>query len=268
MLSLSHSPMRCLRFALAGLCFSMLAVHAVSGQDARVRLELGPQQEDQRVEAQLVVEGSISFGLVDATLNYNPEVFTLTEIEPLGTTANTLFEHIPAALPDNDGELRIAGVFAGGIMGTTTVANLVLLVDPEAARAPTTFNFSSVRVTDTDEKDVMVLAEDATFIVATDVATAEDVPDGFVLHPNYPNPFNPSTTIVYELPQTATVRIEVYDVIGRRVAVLVEGTEVAGRHQVRWDATRMASGLYFTRMIVDHADAQRATRTQKMLLVK
>ena len=88
------------------------------------------------------------------------------------------------------------------------------------------------------------------------------------LHPNHPNPFNPSTTIRYELAAAGDVRLRVFDAAGRLVRTLVDAREGAGAHDVvfdgRDDAGRpMASGVYFYRL-----DAGSATQTRKMVLLK
>jgi hypothetical protein len=90
-----------------------------------------------------------------------------------------------------------------------------------------------------------------------------EAPTALTLSPNYPNPFNPVTTIAYELPEAQTVRLVVYDVLGRRVATLVEDRQDAGRHEVRFDASPLASGLYVYRLM-----AGEAVRSGRMLLVK
>ncbi|WP_456424779.1 T9SS type A sorting domain-containing protein [Rhodocaloribacter sp.] len=69
-----------------------------------------------------------------------------------------------------------------------------------------------------------------------------------VLLGNYPEPFNPSTTISFALPEVAYVRLEVFDITGRRVAVLVDGERPAGQYAARFDASRLASGLYLYRL--------------------
>ncbi len=76
----------------------------------------------------------------------------------------------------------------------------------------------------------------------------EPAPRSFVLEQNYPNPFNPTTTIRYALPRAGMVRIEVYDVTGQRVRLLVDRVEEAGVHSVVFDAGILASGTYFYRM--------------------
>ncbi len=89
------------------------------------------------------------------------------------------------------------------------------------------------------------------------------VPQDYRLNDAYPNPFNPATTISFALPRASDVRIQVFDVTGRRVAVLVDQNMGAGYHQKLWDASRLASGIYIVEM---HAGSFRATR--KVALVK
>lgn len=78
---------------------------------------------------------------------------------------------------------------------------------------------------------------------------AEKLPDKFELHGNYPNPFNPATTISYSLPESMHITIEIYDTIGRRVARLVNQQQGAGTHNVVWDASSAASGTYIYRLV-------------------
>ena len=71
------------------------------------------------------------------------------------------------------------------------------------------------------------------------------VPQNFVLYQNYPNPFNPRTTIHYELPLINFVELTIHNLLGQKVATLVSETKNAGDHQVEWDASGFASGLYY-----------------------
>ncbi|RPH37627.1 T9SS C-terminal target domain-containing protein [bacterium] len=73
-------------------------------------------------------------------------------------------------------------------------------------------------------------------------------PVSFALEQNYPNPVNPSTAINYRLPVTAQVKLVVYDLLGREVAVLVDDQKAPGTHQVEWKASGLASGVYLYRM--------------------
>jgi hypothetical protein len=88
-------------------------------------------------------------------------------------------------------------------------------------------------------------------------------PKSFSLSQNYPNPFNPSTTIQYTLPEVAIVRLEVFNMLGQSVGVLVDGVQQAGSHSVTFDASGLSTGVYFYRL-----DAPGFTKTRQMLLVK
>lgn len=94
------------------------------------------------------------------------------------------------------------------------------------------------------------------------------VPAVFALEQNYPNPFNPSTTIRYALPRGGDVLLTVYDVLGQRVAILVDGPQDAGEHSVVWDGRddtgkEAASGMYLYRL-----EAEKSAAVRKMALVK
>ena len=92
------------------------------------------------------------------------------------------------------------------------------------------------------------------------------LPQEVALGPNYPNPFNPSTIIPYQLAETSQVRLEVFNILGQQVATLVDGEQAAGSYRARWDGTdaagrAAASGVYFYRLMVDGAQ-----QTGKMVL--
>lgn len=103
----------------------------------------------------------------------------------------------------------------------------------------------------------------------TGVTAPPSVPAVFALRQNYPNPFNPSTVIAYDLPAASTVSLAVYDILGKEVAVLVNGEQPAGRYSVSLSSARygMASGLYFYR-IAAAGGGRRFIQVNKMMLVK
>jgi Secretion system C-terminal sorting domain len=70
----------------------------------------------------------------------------------------------------------------------------------------------------------------------------------FSLSQNYPNPFNPMTQICFGLPKSIVVRIEIFNVLGQKVSVLMDGKRPAGQHMVEFDGSRFASGVYFYRI--------------------
>jgi len=89
------------------------------------------------------------------------------------------------------------------------------------------------------------------------------IPATFELLQNYPNPFNPSTTIEFDLPSAAHVRLRVFDLLGREVASLVNEELSAGRHQAQWNASKMSSGVYFYQM-----EAGPFVAVRKLVLLK
>jgi hypothetical protein len=90
------------------------------------------------------------------------------------------------------------------------------------------------------------------------------LPTELALLPNYPNPFNPSTVLSFELPTRGDVSLEIYDVLGRRVASLLSNrTLPAGRHEHVFDAHNLASGTYLVRLTSNNL-----VRNQKILLIK
>ncbi len=92
---------------------------------------------------------------------------------------------------------------------------------------------------------------------------SNEIPEKFVLSQNYPNPFNPSTQINYSIPVTSNVVLKIYNILGKEVATLVNGQKVAGNYTVTFDASKLASGVYFYKL-------QNGSfgETKKMILVK
>ncbi len=93
-------------------------------------------------------------------------------------------------------------------------------------------------------------------------------PIEFDLSQNYPNPFNPVTTIAYQIPFDGSVSLRVFNVLGKEVAVLAEGIQQAGMHSVHFDASTLASGMYFYRIMVNDVKGNTFTKINRMMLVK
>ncbi|MBU1919353.1 T9SS type A sorting domain-containing protein, partial [bacterium] len=89
------------------------------------------------------------------------------------------------------------------------------------------------------------------------------IPEVFTLYPAYPNPFNPTTTLSFDLTHPGMVKLNVFDVIGRLVTTLVDDNLTAGKHEVMFDGSEQASGIYFYRL-----QAGEQMQTQKMVLLK
>jgi hypothetical protein len=114
----------------------------------------------------------------------------------------------------------------------------------------------------------MAMATRAQFVIDPSLVptAAEDEPElprQVSLNQNYPNPFNPTTSITYSLPAGMQVQLSVYDVTGRQIAVLAEGIQPAGTHQVTFDAADWASGLYIYTL-----ETESTRLSHKMMLLK
>lgn len=141
------------------------------------------------------------------------------------------------------------------LAGGTAIVLASGFLDPEANQNGAAFGLIAVLA------DGTVLELDA---VATSLDDRlSDAPQSFELYQNYPNPFNPSTQIRYDLAQTTNVRVEVYNVVGQRVATLVNTQQSAGTYTVNFDANALASGMYIYRI-----EAGNFVQVRKMMLVK
>jgi len=102
-----------------------------------------------------------------------------------------------------------------------------------------------------------------TCTVGVDERASREMPEAFALYSNYPNPFNPSTTIEYDLPQLSNVELKVYDMLGNEVQTLVSGERPAGKYRVQFSSAGLPSGLYFYRL-----RAGERVEVKKMVVVR
>ncbi len=163
---------------------------------------------------------------------------------------------------DDQSGVTVTGTVTSLAPGDYTLANLMNI--PETI---------DVTVTPSHEISGLHMAGYETivfqFITTTGVTGNNDLPaTGLMLEPAYPNPFNPSTTIRYSLPERSQVKIGIYDVAGRLVAEIQNGIEAKGNHEVLWqglDAQGMtvSAGVYFVRL-----EAGTETRVTEIVLVK
>ena len=118
-----------------------------------------------------------------------------------------------------------------------------------------------------DKEKVYSTRANVTIITYGDIlpvsVKSNELPLAYNLNKNYPNPFNPSTTIEFSLPKESYVTLKVYDIMERAVTTLLEKTLDTGTYSARFNASGLATGIYFYRLITPGFD-----KTQKMLLVK
>ncbi len=109
-----------------------------------------------------------------------------------------------------------------------------------------------------------VIVSDVRDPLDLDMSKLQDaIPTDFALNGNYPNPFNPETTIHYQLPEASDVTLDIYNVLGQKVETLINGHQEAGMKTIKWDASSYSSGVYFAKLS-DGANVA----TKKMMLVK
>ncbi len=172
-----------------------------------------------------------------------------------GLTDSTVFyDLIPA-----DGPFKYSSKYIyaatqrlGITSGLKTFANTGHTLDNDAAKQDDAYKTSSAWL--------LTLLKPGTVDVKE---IQNDVPTSISLQNNYPNPFNPSTTIKYQLPSMMNVTINVYNIIGQEVATLVNDVKEAGEYSITFDASKLASGLYLYQL-----KAGSFVQTKKMLLIK
>jgi FlgD Ig-like domain len=154
--------------------------------------------------------------------------------------------------------------------------------DDKVAQSPLFSIDSNSTINEYDPTNIsfpIAQTQDSTFVIAgihNEVAAApkaQSMPEIFSLDQNFPNPFNPSTTIRYHISNREKVSLVLYDITGREVKTLVNSEQEAGTHDVQWDGTndngvRTASGTYVYRMIAMNDNGSPSVEVKKMNLVR
>ena len=112
------------------------------------------------------------------------------------------------------------------------------------------------------EGDIPVFENNGLYMVAS-LTEGISLPEAFSLDRAYPNPFNPTTTLSFALPTEAQVSLIIYNLQGRQVVSLIDGSMDAGYHTAMWNADHHSSGVYFVKMI-----AGEYVNTQRLMLIK
>ena len=124
-------------------------------------------------------------------------------------------------------------------------------------------NGRTVAIIEVSEEFNEASASLSSYDVATSRETTDELTRTFELNQNYPNPFNPSTIISFDLPSSSNVVLEVFDVMGRRVAQLLDGQQPPGTHEVTFRADHLPSGVYTYRLTADGV-----SQTRSLTLIK
>jgi hypothetical protein len=192
----------------------------------------------------------IRFGSLKATAPENSTA--LISWSTLSETACYGFE-VQRSERRTDGFGTVSPLIPGH--GTTILMHYYSYTDPGGA--PGRF----YRVKEIDTNGAEWFSESIEAMPVASVQTVER--QGYRLLQNYPNPFNPGTTIGYRLPAAGSVRLEIFDMLGRVIETLAQGKQNPGEHSVRWDATGVPAGVYLCRL-----EAGGFVRTVRLVLVR
>jgi photosystem II stability/assembly factor-like uncharacterized protein len=174
----------------------------------------------------------------------------------LGTTPLTMFKKVDAQTVD----IAVTKIAAPGITGNGIVAKTQFT---SATTEGVTFSLSDITAINQSGIPILLGAETLTIAsVATGVEASESVPTEFRLMQNFPNPFNPSTTIRFNLPVRSFVSLKVFDLLGREISTLVSQELGAGTFSACWEPT-VPSGIYIYQL-----RAGEFLQTKRMVVVK
>lgn len=264
--------------SLPGIRFGAIATGDLTGDGYPDLLVTGAREENFRV-TQPYVDFYINEGTDTDQTNQPPT--PPAGLRSFRNGADLVLEWDEASDPDSPGASLTYNVRVGTTPGGNEIVSAMALEDGSrlVAKPGNAGHARRMVIRDLDPEvdyfwavqsiDAGLLGSAfATESVATDVAAIEEVPDRLALVGNYPNPFNPGTTIQYTLPQQSAVRLAVYNVLGAEVAVLVDGTMPSGEHEVYWNGRNrqghvLPSGLYVYRL-----ESQGQTFSRTMVLLK
>jgi parallel beta-helix repeat protein len=193
--------------------------------------------------------------------------FDTTLIKPITIekTMETDSMAMSFALPHGYANIAMAGITPLNTEGNVARLRFALL-DPAKAVKEVLFTVKKFVLNETD-----VTGDVGSIIL--NVKDIVEIPSSFGLSQNFPNPFNPSTTIQYQIPEVSSVRIGIYNMLGQEVKTLVNGEQGAGFYSLEWNGTdntniSLASGIYIYRIDAAVQGKQRFTQVKKMIMLK
>jgi hypothetical protein len=191
------------------------------------------------------------------TVSYDATTFEFLRAEGTDNLLGSAELAQPQVLAQSEGEVSIAG-YGDAVQKGELGVDLIFRPIAETEQ-------SLIELTRGELSDDSFALNSVASLGAIEIETRPEV---FALGNNYPNPFNPATTIKYQLPEATDVRLEIFNVVGQVVRTLVADPQDAGRYTVQWDATNdggqpLSSGIYFYRL-----HAGEFQEVNKMLLLK
>jgi hypothetical protein len=219
-------------------------------------------------------------GIKKVNYNYTPESGPYWA--NMGSIANFSFDADRGRIDcqESQGAYRISYVSKGTSNDTVIYASAFTL--PPTSRIIVSTNINSATTTSPDVSGFYIspgafgggvlwvgagqnrIYYDGSNITPTGISNnGNEIPNAYILHQNYPNPFNPSTAILFSLPKTDRVKIEIYNSLGALIETIADGEYAAGTNKIEWNGAKYSSGIYFYKMTTSEF-----TQTKKMLLIK
>jgi len=229
-------------------------------ENPTVKVEVG-----QTVKLPLYLPNKVEIEGLDFTIKFDPEVFSLIGFNNNNSildksTYNTIIND------DTPGIFKLVSYANSTLVNKNGLLGYIKFEVIGNSTRSSSISIDEIKINDIQEGGFLI---DGNF-ESSSIAYGFDfqisaIPEVFVLNKNYPNPFNPSTNINFELPDDGDVQIFIYDIKGFLIDELVNGYMEAGYHNLKWDGSGKASGVYFIQMIADNGNYIKMT---KMMLVK
>lgn len=210
-----------------------------------------------------IYQGTLGLAIPSGMTNANPNLVLNADgyyaLSPSGPAIDAASANYPAILDiaEVDDDPFVMRDISGRARPANVTAKDVGCTEYAAAGAATN---RPLKVSDVGPS---YLGGPATNVDASPEKESQGVPSGHLLREAYPNPFNPTTTISYQIPAAAHLSLKIFDQLGAEVTTLVDGMQPAGRHRVQWTAARNPTGAYFCRLQMNTA-----VETIRLMLVK
>jgi len=272
-------------FGIITVVLALFMVSSIFASDLNTLVASKARTMDEKIVVPLELRNIKPMAGLDLPLQF-PEGMTLEEVSFAGTRSED-FDFQWANI-DNDKNTVVIGLIPMMFgekpdlePGNGLIANLIFTLDNPGLKE---IQLTPITLTNPDHEAMFIYTDEngeiqsekpdmIGFASALDVeegegAIAPTLPTEFALRQNAPNPFNPSTSISYDLPRASNVQLEIYNVLGQKVRTLVSGYQEAGSQSIIWDGadntgSSVASGVYFYRINAGEFNA-----TKKMMMLK
>jgi hypothetical protein len=215
----------------------------------------------------IIMKNDVSVNGLHFILQYEPDLITPIKITPIGRAAS-LTSSTASLSGDNkinflvyDNSFTLAAIDSGNIFEIE-----YLVTDSLGDSMTTQLVFTEAMAADSGIMIIPFEFVNGEIGISPAVGVEEtqaNLPIIFELYQNFPNPFNPGTTIRFDLPKEANVSLKIYNILGQTVMTVIDEKRQAGRHAIQVDASSLSSGVYFYRLTADEYWA-----TKKFVILK